>query len=247
MWSPGLEATRRTFCQDIKHDREWVAFYGPEVLNSTASLPTGTSVISWYSAHSNFSTRWVNTGPETPEFTAPFATKETSDASQPTASAGATDTLLYTIGASTLGNNQPTSTSNSTADLPKEAPSSHGPNTKLAVGMGMGIPVVLAALGLLGYFLMKRRAKAGTGEQLNPASMGNQGDGTHMGGQSTGAAGEAYGYSVKAELPAEEKPARISEMEGSNVHSTGTLKHSDKKDVREHGAANDPVVFELPG
>lgn len=203
-------------------------------------MPTGTQVISWYSVHSNFSTRWVNTGPESPQFTAPFATKESTDASQPTASAEGTDTLLYTIATSTLEHNQPTSSNNSTADLP----SSHGPNTKLAVGMGMGIPVVLAALGILGYFLRKRHAKSGTGEPFNPASMGNQGDGTHMGEQSTGVAGDAHGYSVKAELPAEEKPTRLSEMEGSTVHSTDISKHSDKKDVREHGGS---VVFELPG
>ena len=248
---------KNTDCQDIVHNNSGVAFRGKSPLKSTASLPSDTDIPKWYSDHSNFSTRWVRIEPKTSGFTVTFATdtadalQTTADTLQTTAPAGSTNDSQYTTSTSTSGDIQSIFPSNSTAGIPQETTSPQISNKKLIVGLAMGIPVVLACLGILGYFLRKRHTR---GEQYNPASTENQGDETNTDGKSTKAAGEAYGYSTTAELSAEEKPAQVLEMEGSTVHSSSPTElqatvqgGSGKGDVGEHRDDVDLRVYELPG
>ncbi|KAF1965249.1 hypothetical protein BU23DRAFT_575066 [Bimuria novae-zelandiae CBS 107.79] len=254
-WDEQLEVTARTDCEDIQHEGQWVAFSGRKPLMSTAKLPevNEASVISWWSAHSNFSTRWVITRTYSDPNPDPYApTGSTTDTA---------DTSLKLTEASTAEHTQPSLTSNASIDWTHKTPSSRGPNLGLAVGLGAGIPILLAGVGFLMYYLRKRHNEDSAREQSGSQLGGSQSDGTGAEGKTVESSGEAYGYSTKAELPAEERPraTHISKMEGSNVGeltpkqspmaSTLFQKDPSKENVQHHrasGVDNSPV-YELPG
>ncbi|KAF2451442.1 hypothetical protein P171DRAFT_438173 [Karstenula rhodostoma CBS 690.94] len=249
-WDPKLEMTRTTHCEDIKHDKAWVAFEGKKSLKSTASLPLPSYVSAWWDAHSNYSTRWDSETP--PSQTVPYTpTKPTDPLSNTTSSAS--------------GFSRPTSSSHLTTALPKGTSLSRGNKIGMAVGLGLGIPLLLAVLGFLLYFLRKRHNGEGAGDQPWPDP--NSGDGAAEDERAKGSANETYDcltkaelpadvrhdYPTKAELPAHEKPGQVPEMEGSSVGEARSpmaspllSKDARKEDVRDDGKDKAPV-YELPG
>jgi hypothetical protein len=205
-------------------------------LSETASLPQPSSVEEWWSAHSNFSTRW-----ETETF---FSHTDALAPAEPT-------NAPLAMATSGPGINGLTSSGNATAPLPEETSSPRGNRIGMAVGLGVGVPLLLAVVGFLTYFLRRCHNREDAGGQSWPGS--NSGDGTTENEKTKRSTSKAYGFPTKAELPAEEIPAQIQEMEGSSaadhkssVASPLLLQDSKKGDVREYRIDNTPV-FELPG
>ncbi|KAL5414134.1 hypothetical protein PMIN03_003383 [Paraphaeosphaeria minitans] len=230
-WDTGLEITRTTRCENIQHDKKWVAFENKLNIKTTVSLPQPSYVSAWWDAHSNYSTRWHQEIPHSQEI--PYTSTRPTDS-----------TLNATSSAS--GSSGPTSSNNSTTLLPEGTSASNGSKIGMAVGLGLGTPLLLAILGFLIFFLRKRRNGGDDGEQ--PWSGTQSGDGAVENEKVHGSTGETYDYSAKAELPADERPAPVPEMEGSSIGIVSLLlpKDSGKEDVRDHGDDKAPV-YELPG
>lgn len=108
----------------------------------------------------------------------------------------------------------------------------------MAIGLGVGIPLLLVSIGFGVYFAKKRRNRGGAGEQ--PRLVTNSGDGSGSEKVKGPTEDDAHGYSMKAELPADEKAAQVVEMDRSGVgdHKSPTapplpFKGSGKEDVYE--------------
>ena len=243
-WDPQLEITKRTDCEDIKYDAQWVAFRDSNPIKSTASLPQVSDVAGWWSVHSNYSTRWVKQS-RTPAFTDPYV---------PT---GPTNTSVPTTGASISKQTLPTSSDTTPAGIHKES-SPKGHKLGLAVGLGAGIPLLLAGVGFLIFYLRQHRRQAGTSIEPDTWLGMGQGDESNDNDKKQLPAGEDRCYFTKVELPAEELPRPVPEIEGSNVGDS-TSENSDKPSMldplssRQSGrnitkpAVNNSPVFELPG
>lgn len=80
----------------------------------------------------------------------------------------------------------------------------------MAVGLGVGIPLVVAGIGFFVYFLQRRRNDAGT-EQQPHVGPGALGDGC-LDEKSKDSKSEAYGFHGKAEVPGES-----TEMKGDGI------------------------------
>ncbi|KAJ4296920.1 hypothetical protein N0V90_006968 [Kalmusia sp. IMI 367209] len=230
-WDDQLLSIPRTYCDQIKHDGKWVAFEGQSSIRSTASLPQYEQLSSWYSVHSNFSTRWkASLQPTFDPYAVPTDASFTTDQSSPESTASPI----------------PEPPGNSSV----EPASSKEMTIGMAVGLGVGIPIILAGLGFLAYFLRRRRNKVGAGERDNPDVGTNQGDGT-----AEDSTKSVYGYATKAEFPADAIPAQsqVSEMEGSGIGNIGSPQmvslsvSSAKGDTRGHriSGIDDSPVYEL--
>lgn len=147
---------------------------------------------------------------------------------------------------------------NTSIGPPLETSSSKGQKTGLAVGLGLGVPILLAGVGFLIYYLRKRHNDSVAREESGSPSGVDQRDGTTGEDKAGDSKKEAYGYSTKAELPAEEIPVQVPEMEGSSVGKPTPMQsptdpllsgHSGTEDLREHqtSSTDNPPVFELAG
>lgn len=81
----------------------------------------------------------------------------------------------------------------------------------MAVGLGVGIPMVVAGIGFFVYFLRRRRNDAGTEQQPHVGPGATLGDGC-LDEKSKDSKSEAYGFHGKAELPGES-----TEMKGDGI------------------------------
>ena len=130
-----------------------------------------------------------------------------------------------------------------TSTGPPSTSKSEGHTVALTVGLCLGIPALLASVGLLMFYMRRRHQKTKSDHRPNEEV------------NSTGSNDARYGYSTKAELPAEERPATIPEMDGSS-HRDSTLKQEptdikkeplSKDEVCEHKATDSSPMYELPG
>jgi hypothetical protein len=148
------------------------------------------------------------------------ASSKGSSTVKPTATASTTPAIVSSASIST-GLPPPASsqTSPSNSDIPEQ---SHTPpkkgNSGVAIGVGAGVPIVLAATigSLIYYFRRRRKSQAQAEEKDNHGKYDAVQPGYSEGGIQSG-----LGYAFKAELPAEDRP--IHEMESPLPSPAKTL------------------------
>ena len=167
-------------CGDL--DQRYKAFDAPSTLSDLLALPVSTGLSSYFSAH-------------------PIATSmASSTTSNPTATSVTSDQPHFVPSATTSSRQSATTGSAETSIAHTHNSTSH--TVAIAVGLGVGIPAILALVGFLLYYFRRRRNQA---RETSETDMKSRED-TNVGG---------VAYTHKAELPGEDRP--LSEMPGSPV------------------------------
>jgi hypothetical protein len=179
-WDPELQTLPPVSCGDL--DDSYKAFDAESILLDVTSLPGPTGLSSYFSDH-------------------PVATATTSSTtSNPTATSVTSDRSYLVSSATTSSTQSATTSSTEPSSANEHSSTSH--IVPMAVGLGVGIPIILALAGFLLYYFRKRRNQP---REISETDTKSRGD-TDFGGAV---------YAHKAELPGESRP--LSEMPGSPV------------------------------
>jgi hypothetical protein len=201
LWSPTLAMKPpQSKCENV--NKSLVAFNAPNPLRDIVILASKSEdLASYFSANQP-------------------ASSKTSSTAKPTAAASTTTATLSSAPIST--DLSPTASIQSSPSNSAILEQSHAPpkknNSSVAIGAGVGVPIVLAAIigSLIYYFRRRRKSQAQAEERDNHGKYDAVQPGYSENGIQSGP-----GYAFKAELPAEDRP--IHEMESPLPSPAKTL------------------------